>query len=112
MIKQVIGYNARCLELLETIYIYPIFHILLLELYNSQESEQPIQELPWLIEINSEEEQEVEVILDSQLQKLGQRKRETLQYLVKWSGFPRVKATWQLAENMANAEDMVEDFHA
>ena len=56
MIKQVIGYNARCLELLETIYIYPIFHILLLELYNSQESEQPIQEPPWLIEINSEEE--------------------------------------------------------
>ena len=64
-------------------HIHPIFHVLLLELYNSQESEQPIQESPQLIEINGEEEWQVEAILDSWLQKLGQRKRETLQYLVK-----------------------------
>ena len=54
----------------------------------------------------------MEAILDSQLQKLGQRKRETLQYLVKWSRFPRVEATWQPAKDVANAGDMVEDFHA
>ena len=46
------------------------------------------------------------------MQKLGQRKRETLQYLVKWSGFPRVEATWQLAKDVANARDVVEDFYA
>ena len=92
--------------------IYPIFHVSLLEPYNGQESERPIQEPPRPIEIDGEEEWEVEVILDSRLQKLGRRKRETLQYLVKWSGFPRVEATWQLAEDVANAGDMVEDFHA
>ena len=112
MIKQVIGYNARHLELLETICIYPVFHVSLLEPYNGQESERPTQELPWPIEINGEEEWEVEAILDSRLQKLGRRKRETLQYLVKWSGFPRVEATWQLAKDVANARDVVEDFHA
>ena len=46
-------------------HIHPIFHILLLEPYNSQELEWLTQELPWLIEINSEEEWEVEVILNS-----------------------------------------------
>ena len=67
MIKQVIGRNARCLELPETMRIHPVFHVSLLEPYNGQESEQLIQEPPWLIEINSEEEWKVEVILDSQL---------------------------------------------
>ena len=65
MIKQVIGYNAKHLELLETICIYLIFYVSLLEPYNSQELEWPIQELPWLIKIDSEEEWEVEAILDS-----------------------------------------------
>ena len=112
MIKQVIGYNTRCLELPETMRIHPVFYVLLLEPYNGQESERLTQEPPRPIEINGEEEWEVEVILDSRLQKLGRRKRETLQYLVKWSGFPRVEATWQLAEDVANARDVVEDFHA
>ena len=52
-------------------HIYPVFHILLLEPYNGQESEWLIQEPPRLIEIDSEEEWEVEAILDSQLQKLS-----------------------------------------
>ena len=112
MIKQVISHNARCLELPGTMCIHPIFHISLLEPYNGQESEQPTQEPPRLIEIDGEEKWEVEAILDSRLKKLSWRKRETLQYLVKWSGFPRVKATWQPAKDVANAGDMVEDFHA
>ena len=112
MIKQVIGRNARHLELPETMRIYPVFHVSLLEPYNGQESERPTQEPPRPIEIDGKEEWEVEAILDSRLQKLGQRKRETLQYLVKWSGFLRVEATWQPAEDVANARDMVEDFHA
>ena len=78
MIKQVIGRNARHLELPGTMRIHPVFHVSLLEPYNGQESERPIQEPPRLIEIDGEEEWEVEAILDSRLQKLGQRKRETL----------------------------------
>jgi len=65
MIKQVIGHNARCLELPETMRIHPVFHISLLEPYNGQESEQLIQELPQPIEIDGEEEWEVKAILDS-----------------------------------------------
>ena len=40
IIKQMISYNIKYLELLEIIYIYPIFYVLLLELYNIQESKQ------------------------------------------------------------------------
>ena len=65
MIKQVISCNTRCLELPGTMHIHPVFHVLLLEPYNSQESEQLTQEPPRLIEIDGEEEWEVEVILDS-----------------------------------------------
>ena len=65
MIKQVISRNARCLELPGTMYIHPVFHVSLLEPYNGQESEWPIQELPRPIEIDGEEEWEVEAILDS-----------------------------------------------
>ena len=52
-------------------HIYLVFHVSLLEPYNSQELEQPIQEPPWPIKIDGEEEWEVEAILDSRLQKLG-----------------------------------------
>ena len=76
MIKQVIGHNARYLELPETMHIHPVFHVSLLEPYNGQESERPTQEPPRPIEIDGEEEWEVEAILDSRLQKLGRRKRE------------------------------------
>jgi len=71
MIKQVIGCNIRYLELPETMHIYPIFYVLLLEPYNGHELERPTQEPPRLIEIDGEEEWEVEAILDSQLQKLS-----------------------------------------
>ena len=53
----------------------------------------------------------MEEILDSRLRKMGQCKRETLQYLVKWAGFPRIEATWQLADDVANATEAVGDFH-
>ncbi len=61
--------------------------------------------------MDGEDEWEVEEILDSRLRKMGRRKRETLQYLVKWAGFPRIEATWQSADDVANATEAVGDFH-
>ena len=65
----------------------------------------------WPIKVDSEDEWKVEEILDSRLRTMGRRKRETLQYLVKWVGFPRIEATWQSADDVANATEAVGDFH-
>ena len=110
-IKEVVGRNARHLILSETVRIHPVFHVSLLEPYNDRDSEQLTQVQLQPIEVDGEDEWEVEEILDSRLRTMGRCKRETLQYLIKWVGFLRIEATWQSADNIANATEAVGDFH-
>ena len=63
----------------------------------------PLQPLP--VVVDSEDEMEVETILDSRM-----RKRQ-LQYLVKWKDLPAVDNSWELAQHLKNAPEKVEEFH-
>ena len=38
--------------------------------------------------------------------------RRKLQYEVKWEGWDESHVTWEPAENVANAQELVEEFHA
>ena len=56
--------------------------------------------------IDGEEEYAVEEILDSRMF------RRRLQYLVKWEGYGIENNTWEYAENLDNAAQVVADFHS
>jgi len=56
--------------------------------------------------VDGEEEYVVEEILDSRMF------RRRLQYLVKWEGYRIENNTWEYAENLDNAAEVVADFHA
>ena len=34
-----------------------------------------------------------------------------IEYLVKWTGYPREEATWEPEGNLANAEELIQEFH-
>jgi hypothetical protein len=87
--------------------IHPVFHINLLTPYHktimhSPNFTQPAPEL-----INGEEEYSVEKILDSRW--FGRRQR--LQYLVKWEGYPESDNMW-IDKDDVFAEDKVREFKA
>ena len=51
-------------------------------------------------------EYDVEKILDSQIY------RRKLQYKVKWEGWDEGHISWEPAENVENAKELVAEFHA
>ena len=56
----------------------------------------------------TENEYEVEDLLDSRISKKG---RGRLEYLVKWKNYPREDASWEPKDNLANAQEIVDEFH-
>ena len=34
-----------------------------------------------------------------------------IEYLVKWAGYPQEEATWEPEGNLANAEELMQEFH-
>jgi hypothetical protein len=50
-------------------------------------------------------EYEVEHIVDSRV------RRNRVEYLVKWVGYPREEQTWEPLKNLTNAKDAIADFH-
>ena len=57
------------------------------------------------IEIEGEVEYEVEKILDSR------RRRNRLEYLIKWKGYPTEENTWEPTVNVSHADDLIAEFH-
>ena len=57
------------------------------------------------VEVKGQPEYKVEEVLDSRL------KRGKLEYLVKWSGYTDEYNTWELASNLENSKEAIEDFH-
>jgi hypothetical protein len=84
--------------------IHPVFHMSLLQpaLLNTDlhlaatDNNRPLPDI-----INSEEEYEVDTILDHQ----GGKHRH--QYLVKWQGYPVSDATWEPKTSLHHAPDII-----
>jgi len=84
--------------------IHNVFHVSLLDRYTPPISGQPPIE-PTPVVVAGHEEQEVDRILDSK------RRYRKLHYLVLWSGYRYNHTSWEPAENLKNAPDVVADFH-
>jgi hypothetical protein len=99
-----VGTQALCLKLLQEVgNMYDAFHVSLLEPYVSDGHTTPEPPLP--IELDGQEECELEAILQS-----GYR-CGVFRYLVKYKGYSLEESKWLPAENLANALDMVREFH-
>jgi len=104
-ILEKVGTRSFRLQLPKTMKIHPVFHVDLLEKFRPD----PIpgrtpRPLPPVI-VDGEEEFVVESILDSRLFK------GKLQYFVHWKDYPVSDRTWEPAQNVANAPDLVTQFH-
>ncbi len=70
--------------------------------------EQMLRPAPILV--NDQKEYEVEAILGEREFKTKNGKREK-EYLVKWSGYPESDSSWEIEENLGNAQEKLEEFY-
>ena len=97
--------------------IYPLFHVSLLERYKVSDRanrEQPPREPE---DIEGDMEWEVEGIVKSEVITYTRKVRRVnkefkeLRYFVKWAGCSEDENTWEPAEGLVNAREVVENFH-
>ncbi len=84
--------------------IQDVLHVSLLEpyIFNGRRAPEP----PPPIDVDSEEEYELEEILQSAY------RYNAFCYRVKYKGYSAEKSEWLPAENLAHAQDMVHEFHS
>jgi hypothetical protein len=93
------------LDLPPQLQIHPVFHCSLLEPYKANTIPDRVTPPPPPLELDAGPEYEVAAILDSKLV------RNKLYYLVDWLGYSPSERTWEPVENVANAQDLLADFH-
>jgi Chromo (CHRromatin Organisation MOdifier) domain len=106
-VTQIISPVAVRLELPPQWRIHPVFHISLLTPYTETPSHGPNFTRPPPDLINGEEEYEVEQIRSHQT--WGRSK--TLQYLIKWTGYPESDNTWEDADQI-HAPELIKLYHS
>jgi transposase InsO family protein len=114
-ITECIGKQAYRLNIPQTWRrVHKVFHVSLLEPYRLRDGADPQKDFPPIIE-NDENgepvlEWEVEDIVAHQFRK----RRNGLQpyYLVKWKGYPSYENSWEPAEHLANASELLDEYNA
>src|SRR3954470_24330625 len=101
---------AYKLELPPSLNVHPVFHVSLLRAYTAPSTVSDRVPSgpppPPAVTVDDHDEYEVERILDSR------RRRNALEYLVKWVGYPDHDASWEPLSNLTNATDLIADFEA
>ncbi|QRV73515.1 Retrotransposon-derived protein PEG10 [Ceratobasidium sp. AG-Ba] len=99
------GTHAFRLELPHTLRVHPVFHTSLISLKTEDPFGRDPPQPPAEVTPDSEEEYEVEKILDSCKQ------RNQIQYLVHWKGYGPKSNTWEPIEHLNTAMGAVRKFH-
>jgi truncated hemoglobin YjbI len=103
-VSKVINKNAYKLDLPKMMRIHDVFHVSLLDSYTPPIAGQPPSE-PQPTIVDDSDEWEVERILDSK------RRYRRLHYLVQWAGYNYIRTSWEPAENLEHAQELVDGFH-
>ena len=85
--------------------IHPVFHASLLTPYRVNTIPGRVQPPPPAVIVDGVEEYEVESILDSRI------RNQRLEYLIDWTGYSPDERTWEMATDVANAAQALEDYH-
>ena len=85
--------------------VHDVFHISLLTKAPKDTIPGRVPPRPLPIVVDSEEEMEVEEVIDSRM------KNKQLQYLVKWKDLPIEENSWEPAKYLMNAPAAVQEFH-
>jgi hypothetical protein len=113
-IVKVVSPVAYELELPSSMKIHPVFHVSKLRKYVPNDSvafptrEHIIRPAPDMVD--GQEEYEVEEIVDKRSRMRG--RKEVIEYLVKWKGYPASDNTWEPLSNLANASEAIAEFEA
>jgi hypothetical protein len=103
-VSEVINRNAHKLDLPNTMWNLNVFHVLQLDRYTPPVIGQPPNKpLPMIVAAS--EEWEVDRILDSK------RQYRKFLNLVEWAEYRSVRTTWEPAEILRNAQELVDQFH-
>ena len=105
MISHKINDVAFRLQLPPDMKLHPVFHVSLLEPCASTSIPDRVFPPPPPVYLAEGPEYEVQAILDSKIM------RNKLYYLVDWLGYTPNDRTWEPAENVANAPQLLEEFH-
>ena len=98
-----IGPVAYRLDLPPTSRAHSVFHVSALRRYNAAADGRIIPPPP-PVQIADQPEFEVEAIVDQR------QRRNQLQYLVKWKGYPDHENTWEPLDHLDNAHEALEVF--
>ncbi|GAA5874668.1 hypothetical protein JCM1840_007442 [Sporobolomyces johnsonii] len=104
-IVEKISDSAYRLKLPDTVRLHDVFHVSLLYPHSANPFPDRLPTPPPLTIVNGQPELEVETILDSQTY------HGSLRYLVRWRGLSPREDSWEPADNLANADDLVQEFH-
>ena len=102
-----IGPNAYQLNLPASMKIHPVFNTVKLRPFIPDPIPgRNVHPRPAPLVGGQEPECEIELIKDSKLV------RGRLHFLIKWQGYPNEENTWEPADSLHNAEDIIRDFYA
>jgi hypothetical protein len=93
------------LDLPSHMHLHPVFHVSLLEPCATNSIPNRVVPPPPPLQLLDGPEYEVEAVLDSKIN------RNKLYYLVDWFGYSPKDRTWEPAENLSNAQEIVAEFH-
>ena len=98
--------NAYKLDLPKTMPNHNVFHVSQLDRYTPPDvGGSPSEPQPTIVDQPGDEEPEVDQILDTK------RRYRKLHNLVQCAGYSHVCTSWEPAENLENAQDLVNKFH-
>ena len=106
-ILEKIGKVAYKLQLPDTMRLHPVFHVSRLRPYHDPSSftqERKAPPPPPPIKIEDVVEYEVEKILDKRI------KRNRIEYLVQWKGYPPEDNSWEPIRNLSNSPATIQDY--
>ena len=87
--------------------IHDVFHVSLLKKYvEDQHNRRNLRPPPELID--GENQYEVEKIVDKRIKTV--KKKQKIEYLVKWKNYPSYENTWEPLENLAHCRESIEEF--